>query len=1154
MAEKIDGVAARLDDKFEKLSGKVFISGTQAIIRLALLQRQVDLANGLNSGGYISGYRGSPMGGVDAVAVREAERLQQHGIVFNPAVNEELAATAVCGTQQLDALAGAKVDGVFALWYGKGPGVDRACDALRHGNYAGSHAKGGVVLAYGDDHPGKSSTVAHQSEQTLAAVSIPSLYPCNVEEIIEFGLLAWAMSRYSGSWVGLKCVNEVVEQTATVELKAREQAFVTPDIPPELQHAIGQHINPMLFNPAQADMIVQRIRLPLIHAFVRANNIDRVAFGLDRPRIGIVSAGKSWQDVVQALSLLGIDQQRAEALGIGAFKVGCIWPLEPLGMREFADCANVLLVVEEKRAQLEIQIRDCLYGQENRPAVYGKKGPDGAMLLPPDVQFHGHETALALAAVLEHEGCADAALLARIASLSVAIEGAVPALPRKLMRSPYFCSGCPHNSSTKVPEGSMAMSGIGCHTMVIMRGTGETLPPTQMGGEGANWIGLSHFSETPHVFQNLGDGTYFHSGFLAVRASVAAGHNVTFKILFNDAVAMTGGQPHDGEVSVNSIVAQVLAEGVSKCVVCTPEPELHKELVAGVELRHRDDLDAVQRELRELSGTTVIVYQQTCAAEKRRRRKRGTYPDPAKRTFIFDAVCEGCGDCSLQSSCVSLQPLDTEFGSKRRIDQSSCNKDFSCVEGFCPSFVTVLDAAPRKPAVEELSDDVFANLAEPAVASCEDGYAVMTAGIGGTGVVTVGAILGMAAHLEGKAASVYDMTGLAQKNGAVFSHMHFAPCEQSISSQRVGRGRADLVLAFDLLAAIQPECISSMSAQRTAVVGNSVVSPTALYQIQPGDQSRPEEGVAQAKLSGTAADECAFFVEATRLAEAYCGNTVAVNLMILGYAAQRGLLPVHMDSLLQAVALNAVAVEFNRRAFNIGRLLASRPELLQLDDVSPKTLSLHELIAHRSAYLTAFQSINWSARYVRWVERVRRAEKDLGGEALSRAVAQNLAKLMSYKDEYEVARLYSSVAFRQQIDTHFASGARLQFNLAPPLLSRRNANIGLPRKRVFGAWMIKVFALLAPFKVLRGTALDMFSYTQERKMERGLITEYEQLLEEILTTLSADNYKASVQLAALPEQIKGYGHVKQRNVEKYRVQKAELLTEFRSMTSPNAHA
>ena len=1144
MTVEIEKPRASLDDKYECESGRVFISGTQAIIRMCLEQRQRDLKAGLNTGGYITGYRGSPMGGVDATAYREQERLEAHGIVFKPAVNEELAATAVWGTQQLDAIPGAKVDGVFALWYGKGPGVERACDALRHGNTAGSHAKGGVVLAYGDDHPGKSSTVAHQSEQTLAAVSVPSLYPSSAAEILEYGLLAWAMSRYSGSWVGLKCVNEVVEQTATVDIDAVALSIVSPDIPDELQHPAGRHIHPMVFNPAQAETVVQRMRLPLVQKFVRANRIDRPAFGAAQPRLGIVSAGKSWQDVLQALSLLGIDEARANVLGIGAYKVGCIWPLEPEGLTEFTAHAETLLFVEEKHANLELQARDVLYSAENRPTIYGKKGPNGETLLPSDLQFHALETAQAIAAVLAEAGALDTELQALISALPSALAAPTQMPPRGMIRTPYFCSGCPHNSSTKVPDGSMAMSGIGCHTMVIMRGTGETLPPTQMGGEGANWIGLSHFTDTKHIFQNLGDGTYFHSGLLAVRAAIAAKNNVTFKILFNDAVAMTGGQPHDGDVSVDNIVAQVLAEGVTKCVVCTPEPELHKQLPSGVELRHRDDLDALQREMREISGTTVIVYQQTCAAEKRRRRKRGTYPDPAKRQYINPAVCEGCGDCAVQSSCVSLQPVDTPFGTKRRVDQNSCNKDYSCVKGFCPSFVTVLDAEPRKPAVTGIDESLFEQLPEPAVADCTNGYAVMTAGIGGTGVVTVGAVLGMAAHLDGYSASVYDMTGLAQKNGAVFSHLRIAKNKDSISTQRVGRGEADLILAFDLLAAVQPEAFGSMQSSRTALVGNNVVAPSAFYQIEPGDKNRPPQGAAQAKLSAVVKEDAFFLVEGTRLAEEFCGDTVAVNLMMMGFAAQRGLLPVTMQSLLQAVALNGVAVEFNRRAFNVGRLLAHQPDSLKLPVADVIGDSLDALISHRSAHLQAYQSKAWSQRYEQFVQRVQQAEQSLGGEALTRATASNLAKLMSYKDEYEVARLYSSPEFMEGITQHFEDGARLQFNLAPPLLAKRDKTTGLPQKRSYGSWMLKAFAILAPMKKLRGTALDVFSYTAERKMERQLITDFEERMVQVLDDLTVDNYRQAIALAELPEMIKGYGHVKECAVEQYYLQQTQLIQAF----------
>lgn len=1153
MVDKTALRSVSLQDKFEARGGHVFISGTQALIRAVLMQRERDAAAGLNTGGYVSGYRGSPMGGLDSTAYRERERLERAGVVFRPAVNEELAATALWGTQQLDAVPDPRVDGVFGLWYGKGPGVDRSGDALRHGNMAGSHPNGGVLVAYGDDHPGKSSTVAHQSEQTLAALSIPSLYPASVHEFIEYSLLGWALSRYSGLWVGLKCVNETVEQTATVDLDAVLPDVSLPEIPPERMPPEGLHILPTLYNPQGQEVTLSRFRLPLVHDFVRANQLDKLIFGAAAPRIGVVTAGKSCEDTMQALHLLGLDQARCLALGIGVYKVGCIWPLEGENLRSFAVEAEALVFVEEKKAFVEQQAHQVLYALDTRPVLYGKQGPDGE-LLPSDVQFHGADVAAALATVLRAHGGLDDALLAAVATLTRPPEvGPMP--PRSVLRTPFFCSGCPHNTSTKIPGGSIAMSGIGCHAMAAMRGTGETLPPTQMGGEGANWIGLEVFTNTPHVFQNLGDGTYYHSGLLALRQAVAAGSNVTYKILYNDAVAMTGGQPHDGPMSVGAITHQVLSEGAARCVVVAEDPAVHTHasgLAPGVEVKHRDDLDAVQRELRDQQGVSVIVYQQTCATEKRRGRKRGSYPDSPARQFIFDAVCEGCGDCSVQSNCVSIEPIDTALGVKRRIDQSTCNKDASCVRGFCPSFVTVEGADVRRPELPSL-EGLFDGIPDPGARELpsDSSIAIMIAGIGGTGVVTVGAVLGMAAHLEGKAASTYDMTGLSQKNGAVFSHLRIARHNDAIRVQRVGRGEADLVMAFDLLASLMPEAAATVQSGRSQLVGNSSVAPTSFFQIEPVDANRPPERLIHERVRELAGDDNTHLIDGTRLARELCGDTVAVNLMMLGFAAQRGLLPVGMDALLRAVEINGVAVQLNQRAFNLGRSLAHDPAcleplLLKGGSGPPTPRSVDDIVAHRFQHLSDYQDTAWADRYARTVARVRAAEEVLGtgSTALAEATARSLAKLMSYKDEYEVGRLYSSPAFEAALREQFESGGSLTFHLAPPVLCRADPSTGVAEKRRFGPWVLKAFKLLAHAKRLRGSALDVFGYTAERRMERQLIVDFQAMLEQVSANLTPHNLATAIEIASVPDQIRGYGHVKERNVKAARERWEELNKAF----------
>jgi len=873
-----------LSDKFEIDNGQIMISGTQALARLPLIQRTLDQLRGINTRGFISGYRGSPLGGLDNVLWREKDRMEEAGVVFQPGINEDLAATAIWGTQQLDFFPDPLVDGVYAMWYGKAPGVDRSADAMRHGNSFGTHKNGGVILAVGDDHPGKSSTVVNQSEPLLSTLEIPTLYPSDVQEIIEFGLLGWELSRYCGLWVGLKTTNETVEQTQTVALNVTEFEVQRPD---RGRAAPDVNIKRTGYNPQGMDVTIKRIRLPQVHKFVRANAIDKTRFG-GKGGLGIVTSGKSYSDVVHALSLLGLDEKTAKKLGISVYKVGCVWPLEPEGMKEFAKDRPELLFVEEKTSMLEPQAARQLINQDQRIRVVGKQDENGETMLPSDVQLEPMEIANVIMARLDVLGAVNSKLKSRHDELRGNL-----AENTKLMedakattaRIPYFCSGCPHNTSTKVPEGSMAMAGIGCHGMAMFTRP-DTLLPSHMGGEGMHWAGASAFSGTDHMFQNLGDGTYFHSGLMAIRGAVSSGVNITYKILYNDAVAMTGGQPIDGPISVYEMVQQLVAESVAKVVVVSDDPDKFTgKLPANIELHHRRELDVVQKQMREIIGTTIIVYEQTCAAEKRRRRKHGAFPNPAKRMFINDAVCEGCGDCSVQSTCVSIQPKETEFGTKRQIDQSSCNKDYSCVEGFCPSFVTVLDAEPKKPSGVELSGDVTADIPTPAILENDDVISVMIAGIGGTGVITVGAVIGMAAHIEGKACSIYDMTGLSQKNGSVYSHLRIANDPDALSAQRIGAGEADLILGFDMVAALSGDSGQTFGKGRTHIVGNSVVQPTSGFQF---DRDLHIDAALQESLILTrAGEDHSWFVDATDLAMKLFGDTIASNMFLVGYAAGR---------------------------------------------------------------------------------------------------------------------------------------------------------------------------------------------------------------------------------------------------------------------------
>ncbi len=1142
--------AVALDDKWRVDDGRILLSGTQAIVRTLLAQKAVDVRNGLNTAGYISGYRGSPLGGVDTALWSIRKRLEDADILFHPGMNEDLAATAIRGTQQIEMMPGATRDGVFAAWYGKGPGVDRSGDALKHGNSAGAHAKGGVLAFYGDDHAGKSSTISHHSEQAIAAAMMPSLYPATVGEIIEYGLLGFALSRYSGCWVGIKCVNETVEQTATADIDLDTFAPVLPPAPPPPPEGInirlGHHLNPL-----RNEQVVIDHRLPLVQKFVRANKIDRTVFRAAKGKLGIITAGKTYGDVQGALALLGLTEARAAELGVSLYKVGCIWPLEEEGLKAFAAGHDVLLVVEEKQAFMEPQAASILFNAPGRPLLLGKFDEAGEPLLSQVLQLTPAIIAPVIAERLARLGVVDKSVQAACAS-AVSRSIVMPAnnadTPR---RTPFYCSGCPHNTSTKVPQGSYAMSGIGCHAMVRYAYPEQSLTSTHMGAEGANWIGMSPFNSTKHIFQNMGDGTYYHSGSLAVRAAIAAGVNVTFKILYNDAVAMTGGQPVDGPISVAEIAQQMRHEGVEAVVLLSDDPSRHQgnpALPPNIRIGHRDELDAVQRDMREIPGVSVLIYEQTCAAEKRRRRKRNAFPNPPKRMFISKEVCEGCGDCSVQSTCVSVTPVETEFGRKRAIDQSNCNKDYSCLKGFCPSFITVENAEPRKPERAKLDASLFESLppAPPAPIS-GDTFNVMVAGVGGTGVITVSAILGMAAHLDGLAVSQFDMTGLAQKNGAVYSHVRVGRSTGDLRSSRIGRGEADTLLAFDLVAALADEPAGTLSRDRTRAMINSDVSQTVSFQFD--RNAVVSGGLLLSRIGRLLGEDAIYSVDAIGLAVALIGDSIASNMMLLGVAAQKGALPVSTEAIEQAVRLNGAAVNANLEAFRLGRLLAVQPDVvvdMRSKPVEPISQSLDEIVARRVERLTAYQDAAYASRYAALVERVRAAEQAVapGSQAIAEAVARNYAKLLTYKDEYEVARLLTSPALHAEIAKTFADGAKLSFNLAPPILGGQAID-GRPAKRAFGAkFMLPALRVLARFKGLRGGSLDPFAKTPERRMERALIGEYEALVEQVLGSLSSANVTAAAGLLDMADEIRGYGPVKEAAVAKYRTQLADAQATF----------
>jgi len=1145
--------AVTLDDKYVLDQGRIYLTGTQALVRLPMMQRQRDIAAGLNTACFISGYRGSPLGGIDQALWRARRFLEKSCIHFQPAINEELGATSVWGSQQINLFPGSKYDGVFAMWYAKGPGVDRSGDALKHGNSAGSAPHGGVLLLAGDDHTCKSSTLPHQSEYAFMDAGIPVLNPSGVQELLDLGLYGWAMSRYSGCWIAFKTIAETIDSSASVEIGPDRIEIVPPDdfeMPPG-----GLNIR-WPDQPLDQEYRLHKYKLYAALAFARASRLDRIVIDSPRPRFGIVTTGKSYLDVRQALDALGIDDAHAAEIGMRLYKVAMSWPLEREGIRHFAEGLEEILVVEEKRAVIENQFKEQLYNwrEDVRPRVIGKFDENRNWILP----SNGELTPAQIARVIAQR-IARFYTSPRIAERIAFLEAKERQLGGNVVpftRTPYFCSGCPHNTSTKVPDGSRALAGIGCHYLAQFMDR-STATFTQMGGEGAPWIGQAPFTETPHVFANLGDGTYTHSGVLAIRGAVAAKVNITYKLLFNDAVAMTGGQPIDGGLTVPALTRQLAAEGVRRIVVVTDEPDKYAptaDFASGATVRHRDDLDAVQRDLREIAGVTAIVYDQTCAAEKRRRRKRGRFPDPSKRVFINDLVCEGCGDCSKTSNCLSVVPVETEFGRKRAIDQSSCNKDYSCVEGFCPSFVTVHGGGLKKRQAGDLGEAGLPPLPEPAHPSLDEPYGVLVTGVGGTGVVTIGALLGMAAHLEEKGCTVLDMTGLAQKGGAVYSHIRIARRSDEIHAVRIAAGGASLLLGCDLVVSATQDALSKLEIGHSRAVINSHETITGDFTRNP-DLTFPS-GALQRSISEAAGEENVEFLNATDLATGLLGDSIASNLFMLGFAYQRGLVPLSAEAIERAITLNGVVVDFNRGAFRWGRRAAVDPDLVRARATPPAAVppshhlseTLDEVISRRVTFLTDYQNAAYAGRYAARVERMRQAETAcLPGESrLTESVARSLFKLMAYKDEYEVARLYTETDFLKRLADRFEGPYKLHFHLAPPLLGERDPKTGHLRKRSFGPWMFSVFRLLARLRGLRGTPLDIFGRSEERRLERRLIGKYEALADEILDHLSPANHEVAVELASLPAEIRGFGHVKEANLARVKAREEVLVARFRS--------
>ena len=1137
-----------LDDKYALEHGRIYLTGTQALVRLPIMQHQLDRAAGLNTGGFISGYRGSPLGGYDTALWSARRHLERANIHFQPGLNEDLAATSLWGSQQVGMFPGATTDGVFGIWYGKGPGVDRSTDALKHANLAGTSPRGGVLAITGDDHACQSSSIPNNSEQVLIAAMIPVLNPASLQDYLDFGLFGFALSRYSGCWVGFKAVGQTIESSASIVADQDRTRFVLPEDFAMPAGGLGiRWPDPPLDQEAR----LHGIKMDAVAAFARANRIDRIVFDAPKPRLAIFTAGKAYADVRQALSDLGIDEARAAALGLRLYKIGLTWPLEADGARHAAAGVQEVLVVEEKRSLIEDQLIKLLYRLDasQRPDVVGKRDEVGATLLPSVGELEPAVVARAILARLTHLHGELPDLEQRLSVIEAYHRGALGIGAVKTQRLPFFCAGCPHNTSTKLPEGSRATAGIGCHGMVMWMPYRHTAMTTHMGGEGLMWVGQAPFTKERHVFQNLGDGTYTHSGSLAIRAAVAAGVNITYKLLYNDAVAMTGGQLPEGHMSVPQITRQLAAEGVRSIVVVTDEVDKYpigSDFPHGLAIRHRDELDAVQRELREIPGVTILLYDQTCAAEKRRRRKRGTFPDPDKRIFINDAVCEGCGDCSEQSHCIAVVPLETELGRKRAIDQSSCNKDFSCVKGFCPSFVTVYGGTPRRPRIGAKPREM-PPLPEPAQPPLGEPYSILVTGIGGTGVITIGALLGMAAHLEGKACSVLDSTGLAQKNGAVMSHIRLAAHADALHSVRVPIGGAQLLLGCDMVVTVSPFARSRLS-RSTAAVLNSHIAPTAAF-VANGDVDLEEETLRHTLLD--AVGKQVDFIDATGLSTKFTGDAIAGNLLMLGYALQRGLVPLSVAAIEQAIELNGVAVAANKRALTLGRLAAhDRASIDRMTGPSPAPavaeLGLEGLVERRASELIAYQDEAYAAHYRSLVAEIAAAERTQlkGRDDLAKAAAASLFKLMAYKDEYEVARLYATGGFLAKLNQQFEGKLRLGFHLAPPLWAPRDPATGQLRKREFGPWIFSVFKLLARLRRLRGTPLDVFGYTSERRTERRLIAEYEATLRHLIGGLTPANHATAVEVARLPLKIRGFGHIKDRAVSAAKAEETRLLAVF----------
>ena len=1125
-----------LSDKYELREGKIFLTGVQALVRLPLIQKDLDEQNNLNTGGFISGYKGSPLGGYDLELDRAQKYLQEKSIHHQAGINEELGATAVWGSQQGEFKDRGKKDGVFGIWYGKGPGMDRSMDVFKHANAAGSSKYGGVLAVAGDDHAAKSSTLPHQSDHNFMSAFMPFLYPSGVEEIVRYGLLGFAMSRYSGCWTGFKIVSDVADSGKRYDVGVEQSPIIIPN-----EEFLGEYRDlsrNILYSdtPREQDYRLQRSKGFAAQEFVRANNIDYSIWKSDESRLGIITSGKSYNDVREALRWLGIDESRAKKLGLCIYKVGMPWPLEPQGVREFCEGLESILLVEEKRELIEHQVKWQLYNWKDtvRPTVVGKQDENGDWLLPAENDLPLQTIVEAISKRL-HKITGDSELLERLEWFKRRNEFQEQTIA-PIQRKPFFCSGCPHNSSLKLPEGKRALGGIGCHYMAVESVEGTEFF-TQMGGEGTPWIGIAPFSKEEHIFANLGDGTYKHSGILAIRAALDANVNITYKILYNDAVAMTGGQEIGDNWNVEGTVKQMLAEGVKKVSILSEDPSRHKHLACKeVKSLHRDSIITEQEELSKYQGVSVLIFDQTCAAEKRRKRKRGLMEDPVKRVVINPEVCEGCGDCSIQSSCVSIEPLETSLGRKRKINQSNCNKDYTCIKGFCPSFITV-DAQLK-------SDTVFreiGDLPDPERNINNEISNIMLTGIGGTGVLTISAILAYAAHFEDKDSSVMDMTGLAQKGGAVWSHIKIYEKGIKPFSQKISPGSADLLLACDAVVGTKPEIQEVVSDEKTTTVINNNTIPVSDFVTDRELDFKDNEVL---EMITKTTKKVASSVPAIKISEVLSGDAIGTNMVMLGSAYQNGLIPLKAENIVNAIKLNGVGIERNIYNFNLGRLYVIDPENELFDFLSKdkiRELGFEELYEDRLSRIEKYDQ-----RVVKDFQKTKEGidsllSTEVDSERLNIDAIKELYRVFAIKDEYEVARMHLETT-SSVLDGQFKDWKNLSFYLSPPMLSFiKDKRTGRPRKiKIPGYIAIPMFKLLRSLSFLRGTIFDPLNLTSDRRRDLKHKRIFKQKIADINKLNSGEKAKKLRDLITASSNVKGYGPVRHEAFIKFKDQSNQI--------------